>query len=390
MKQISRAAAVVAVLSGFSFSTSFAQAPSGEPIVIGVPIPISGGSAEVGERSRRGAILAMEEINAKGGILGRPLKLDIQDDKCDPAQGVSAVRKLMSQPEVAVLLGGACSSVVLAAMPIIKGNIAFLTSQASSPAISKQAGVGGNEWMFRTNPPDDFAAATIVEVMIKDHKKTKVVITAQNDEFGRGAAEGFKNAVEQQGGTVLGIEYFPVAGPYDFSSIITKFKARSPEAVIFAGTIESGVPMVKEMGTQSMKLPIYGRGLPLVEATFKAIGPTLADGIHGADQWYAEVSEPKSREFAQKYEKRWGEAPRFNSFAMYEALDVAKAAITSAGSTDRAKIRDAIAKTTYVSLTGVPMKFDANNQAHNKIYVGRVNCSGGDCKVTVVGDRIQP
>jgi len=390
MKQSLGALALVGAVSVFSFAPSLAQTPSGEPIVIGVPIPISGGSAEVGERSRRGAVLAMEEINAKGGILGRPLKLDIQDDKCDPAQGVSAVRKLMSQPEVVVLLGGACSSVVLAAMPIIKGNIAFLTSQASSPAISKQSGAGGNEWMFRTNPPDDFAATTLVDVMVNDHKKNKVVITAQNDEFGRGAADGFKNAVEKAGGSVVGLEYFPVQGPYDFSSIVTKFKARSPEAIIFAGTIESGVPLLKELGTQSLKIPVYGRGLPLVEATFKAVGPALADGIHGADQWYAEVSAPASKEFADKFVKRWGEAPRFNAFAMYEALDVAKAAITAAGSTDRTKIRDAIAKTSYVSLTGVPMKFDAYNQAHNKIYVGRVNCSGSDCKVTVVGDRILP
>lgn len=394
--RVTRAAVLAFLVAGCGISTpagpslpGASKAPSGDPIVIGVPIPVSGGSTEVGERSRRGAVLAQEEINAAGGVLGRPLNLEIQDDKCDPAQGVSAVRKLMSESQVPLLVGGPCSSVVLAAMPVIKDNIAFITSQASSPAISKQSGIGGNKWMFRTNPPDDLAASALVDVMVKDHKRSKVVITAQNDEFGRGAADSFKSYVEKSGGTVLGIEYFPAAGPYDFSSVVTKFRAQNPEALIFAGTIESGVPLVKEMGVQGFKVPIYGRGLPLVKETFDAIGPALADGIHGADQWYAEVAGDQVAKFDEKYVKRWNETPRFNAFAMYEAIYLAKQVIETAGTTtDRSKIRDTIEKSQYTSMTGAVIKFDEYNQAHNKIYIGRVSCPGGTCKVEVVGDRV--
>jgi branched-chain amino acid transport system substrate-binding protein len=371
---------------GGGSGTTEEGAPSGEPVVLGVPLPVGGAVVEVGRRALQGAEFAVEDINASGGVMGRPLEINVQDDKCDPGEGANAIQNLIANPSVSALVGVSCSSVALAVMPIIDGKIALVLTGASSPAITEAAGVGGNEWVFRVNPSDADMAEALMDVMVNDHNKTRAVIIAQNDDFGRAAADAFQQFAEAAGGEILDKQFYPVGGPYEFSSIVTRFRVLEPDAVIFAGTVEGGIPLVDELRLQGLDISVYTRGLPLVPSTFEALGDK-ADGIHGVDPHYPQVDTAANRAFVDRFTERFDEPPHFQAFSQYEAIYLLKSAIEAAGSTDRSAVRDAVEGQSYESATGGTVAFDDHNQAHNRVFIAKASCSGGTCAVEVVGSR---
>src|SRR3954470_18691542 len=145
-----RTALAAAVLAGLAIAAP-ARAQS---IVIGVSTPSTGPAAVASEWERWGIDLALEEINGAGGVLGRKIEILVLDNKCNPSEGVNVANKLV-EAKVVAIVGSHCSSVHLAAMPIIKeAKIPMITGIASNPQITDLSGVGGNEWAFRINPSD--------------------------------------------------------------------------------------------------------------------------------------------------------------------------------------------------------------------------------------------
>src|SRR6185312_7132987 len=156
------AVAALALLAALCTPPAQAADAPKDPVRIGFSTVMSGPVALIGQESKEGAQLRVDEINQAGGVLGRPLKLYFADHACDPAQGVPADSSLISNDNVSAIIGTGCSSVTLATMPIIqRGKVVQLEYLATTPKITSQAGTGGNPWEFRLNIDDAIMVRTL-------------------------------------------------------------------------------------------------------------------------------------------------------------------------------------------------------------------------------------
>src|ERR1044071_3388195 len=175
-----------------------------QPIVIGVSTPQTGVAAVASEWEMWGANLAVDEINAAGGLLGgRKVELLVMDNKCNPSEGVNVANKLV-EAKVVAIEGAHCSSAHLASMKIIAdAKIPMITGIASNPQITELAGKGRNEYSFRISPSDTAMMAAL-GIYLGNKKQWKTVAIAGDDtDFGRGGADAFKAVAAKAGVTVV-------------------------------------------------------------------------------------------------------------------------------------------------------------------------------------------
>lgn len=201
-------------------TTIVGTARAAEPIKIGVSSVLSGPVSLIGQQTREGAQLKVNEINAAGGLLGREVKLSFADNACDPAQGMTAAANLTTSENVAAIIGTSCSSVTLATMPIIqRSSVVQLEYLATNPRIAQGSGVGGNKWQFRLNI-DDGIMVTELSTYISSEVKS-VAVVAQNDDYGRGAAKAFSDNLSGKGVSIVSTDYTAI-GTVDYRPLITK------------------------------------------------------------------------------------------------------------------------------------------------------------------------
>jgi len=169
---------LLALLAG---GQAFAQ-PA--PLVIGVTEPLTGVNAFYGQQARWGAALAIAEANAAGGINGRKVEADYQDNMYNPAEGVKSVSQMLAQSRHIAILDGGCSSVALAIMPLIeRAGIPYVIANPSATAISDRSGVGGNKWTFKVNPTDATMLKSLVSWLGKNANTDRVAFLAEDTDF---------------------------------------------------------------------------------------------------------------------------------------------------------------------------------------------------------------
>src|SRR5580698_8783998 len=203
-----------------------------QPIVIGVSTPQTGVAAVASEWEMWGVNLAVEEINAAGGLLGgRKIEIMVMDNKCNPSEAVNVANKLIESKVVAIE-GAHCSSAHLASMKIIQdAKIPMITGIASNPQITALSGVGGNDYAFRISASDT-AMMDALGIYLAAKKPFKTVaILGEDSDFGRGGADAFKSIVVPKAGVqVVSTDIFPQSTP-DFTSILTRLQQRRPDAI---------------------------------------------------------------------------------------------------------------------------------------------------------------
>jgi len=160
------------------------------PILIGASIPLTGGVAMFGQHSRWGAELAIAEANAKGGVLGRKLEMDFQDNRCNPAEAVKSVTQMLAEKKYVAIFDGLCSSAALAIMPLVeRAGIPFVVANASGDvdrgAIRRRR---GNKWTFKVNPTDGSMLDALVTWLDKDSKAGSIAFLGEG--YGLRAAPG--------------------------------------------------------------------------------------------------------------------------------------------------------------------------------------------------------
>lgn len=336
-----------------------------EPIKVGVSAPLSGPVAWIGEDFMHGATLAVELINEQGGIDGRPLQLFEADNACTPGQAAGAYRKLIDLDQVAVILGGACSGPTLAAMPIIEqAGVAQLTSTATNPDITKNAGVGGNSWQFRINV-DDSIMAEVFAQYIADAVDS-ITIFAINNDFGRGAAAAYTEQFGNLDVDVVSTEYFE-QGQADYRPTLTAVKSRGPEALLLVMEGKDASVFIRQMHELGMDQRVFARGSVVSSEFIEAMGDDidLGEGIQEASIW-ALGQDP---ELDALYEARWGTPTHAHGAMAYYAVNVLATALKNASSLDRAGIRDALAQVD-TELPGLgKVSFNDHNQAHPNMTI---------------------
>jgi branched-chain amino acid transport system substrate-binding protein len=355
------ALAVVAVLLAALPLAPGAQAP---PVRIGFASAMSGPAAITGEGVRWGATLAVEEINAKGGVMGRKLEAYFADNKATPGEAVSAVRKLADVDKVDVIIGQTHSGACLGAMPVVKEiGVPMVIEACSHPQIRALSGKGGNEWTFRVALDDEIMAYTFARYMARKDVKSSSIL-AMNNDFGRGAANAYDAAFKKSGIKLASTEFFDPGQP-DYRPVLTRLKRAGAETILGVILASDGAPFMRQFRELGLTQKIYSRG-SLASAEFLhqvRDNPRIGDGVVEAGYWVVGLDP----EWDRKWQERFNVPPRIHGslaaialkWAVVPAIEIAH----RKGTVDRASIRAALTEVDVKDSPLGPIKFDANHQA---------------------------
>ena len=333
-----------------------------QEIKIGVAGPLTGPLAFLGQHIKWAGELATDEINQKGGVLGRKVVFLMQDSACRPADAVAAAEKLLSQDKVDAMLGDVCSGATIALMPVLeKAQRPLIVTVSTHPDITQRAGSGGNQWVFRTVPHD----AQIAAVVARQLKNVKsLAIVAEDTDYGRGAVKLLKDQLPGEV-KIVSEDYFKQTET-DFLPVLTRIRASKPDAIGTYVLDQAALNLMKQYIQFGMSVPLVGRP-PLGSGV---VAPVVSSGKFNGSwtvyPYYDKYSSPQNDAFTKPFVERFKQPPHYAAYGVYEGVKVLADAILRAGSTDSKAVRDALAKTNYGGILG-PIRFDSNHQAHNNL-----------------------
>jgi branched-chain amino acid transport system substrate-binding protein len=376
LKMLSRVLASLAVVASFA---AVAQ-PSTAPIVIGSSIPITGGVSSFGQHSRWGSELAIAEANAAGGVLGRKIEIDFQDNRCNPAEAVKSVTQMISDKKYVAILDGLCSSVALAIMPLVeRAEIPFVVANASATSIAEKSGVGGNKWTFKVNPTDASMLDALVTWLAKEGKADNIAFLGEDTDFGRAGSSGLEAALKKRNLKLSNVDFYQ-KGTADFSTVFAKIKSKKPTLLAMYAIDADFQNAMRQWYGMGGGIPLTGR--VLVDQVPKEIMASgFLDGTTAVQPYDPSIDTPANKAFVEAFTKKNGAAPILVSFEAYETTRILIDAIKRAGNTEPAAIREALTKTKYPSILGSVIEFDANNLAHNNAVILGIKAG----KVMVLG-----
>jgi branched-chain amino acid transport system substrate-binding protein len=345
----------LAALMGLAAGLDSARADS---IKIGVIQPLTGSVAYNGQSVVNGAKLAIQAINAAGGVNGSTLELVIEDGECKPASSVNAAEKLIQKDKVPIILGAFCSSATLAVMPVAeKYQVPLITGVSSNATLTEK----GNKWFFRATDTDAILAKSFARILYDKLKLRSLALVGVNDDFGRGAVDEFVKNMEALGGKVVLKDYFD-HGTTDYYTLLTKVRAAKPDGLFVAAETQDGSILVKQVKELGLDLKVFGVGSWATSDFIKLAGEA-AEGIYAAVPYAYTMENPKNQAFVKEYQAAFKEAPGKYQAAGNNVANIIAQAIKRAGSSEPAKLRDALTQTDYDGVNG-NFKFDSKNQAY--------------------------
>ena len=295
--------------------------------------------------------MAVAEANAKGGINGRKIEIDFQDNRCNPAEAVKSVTQMLSSKKYAAIFDGLCSSAALAIMPLVeRAKVPFIIANASATSIAEKSGVGGNIWTFKVNPTDASMLDALVAWLDKEGKADNIAFLGEDTDYGRAGSAGFESALAKRGKKLVMADYFQ-KGTADYTAVLTKIKAMKPGMVAFYLIDADFQNGIKQWYTMGGGIPLTGR--VLVEQVPKEIlASGFLDGTTAVQPYDISVDTPANKAFVEAFTKRNSEAPMLISFESYETINILIEAIRQSGDASPENIRDALTRTKYQSMLG--------------------------------------
>lgn len=362
------------ILAFASAALSSAAFAADGPIKIGIPVGLSGANSVVAPSVVQSAELAVAEINAAGGVLGRQLALEIADDASGAAGAQKAFDSLVFQKEVNAVITMETSAARNAGLPIItKGDIPYIYTSFYEGK-SCNANLFVNAWVPEQQVPP------IVDNFIKTQGAKKFFLIGSDYAFGRGMLEFAKAYIEKSGASVVGEEYLPMEGS-DWTAIISNLKSSGADAVITSTA--GGAPNVtltKQLRGAGVTIP-YGN-LAVDEGTAKSMGADAA-GIFISASYVTSIGSDANKSFLAAIGKKFGaelRTPNDLSVPEYEGIYLYKAAVEKAGSTDTAAVLAALAEVSFAGPRGM-VSMSKQHHAPLTMYLGQVKADGS---VTVV------
>src|SRR5437016_4519342 len=237
-----RSLAILAMLAVLVPAAALGVGAQGAAVKIGVPVPLSGGNAKMGDDIAKAATLAAEEWNAKGGVLGRKIEIVSFDDACDAQQSVTAAHKLLDAGVVAVA-GGYCSSAAIPASAVYHdAGVAFVADASSNPKLTDQ----GFENVFRVIGRDDQQGPYAAGFMMKTLKAKRIAIIHDNTLYAKGLADATNAALTGRAGVQVVFFDAVTPGEKDFSAVLTKVKSLKPDVTYYTGYYPEGGLIAKQ------------------------------------------------------------------------------------------------------------------------------------------------
>jgi branched-chain amino acid transport system substrate-binding protein len=327
------------------------EASADGPIVLGMITPTSGSSAAIGPYMTNGAQLAIDEINADGGVLDRDLKLVVEDGACDAKTAAAAANKLVTQ-DVVVSVGGYCSGATLPTLPIFaKANVPMIIPAANSNELVDQ----GLENVFLINGTGTQQADAAVQYMEQESYQ-RVALMDDNTSYSTNIAELTAERLQESGGPELAGKHSVTAGESDYSADVNAVLKENPDLVYWTGYYQEGGLIIRQLRQAGYEGDIMVADGSVDVQLLEIAGGNNAEGvlatmtqtpetIEGAEQWISD------------YKEAFGAEPGPYSTQSYDAVRVAAEAIEQAGSTDGDEIISALEAIDGFQLFSGPLKF---------------------------------
>jgi branched-chain amino acid transport system substrate-binding protein len=313
----------------------------GDTIRVGEYASLTGKEAGFGQSSHRGTLLAVEEINAAGGVLGRQLELITEDNQTKPGESATVAKKLISRDRVVALLGEVASGRSLEAAPIAQAaRIPMIAPAATNPKVTETG-----DYIFRVCFIDPFQGTAMARFALDTLKVKRVAIASSvSSAYSVGLAQFFKETFTAGGGEIAAEQKFS-EGDKDFRAQLTAIRAAGVEAVFVPAYYTEAALLVRQARELGMTIPFLG-GDGWEAPQLLEIGGESLNGCYYSTHFSAEDTAPRAAEFVRRYRERWnGETPGAFAALGYDSVHVLVDAIRRAGTTDGPALRDALAAT---------------------------------------------
>lgn len=332
------------IAASVAVATTLGAAQAQENIKIGALYNVTGGMSSLDGPSLKGAQLAVKQLNADGGLLGKQIELIAPDGKTDQQETAKAAQRVLSEGVVAGI-GQSDTTFVMAGAPLFQEEgVPFVTSGATHPELPQWVG----DYMFMTPFGDDDQSYAIADYAYDDLGARKVAVWTDNSmDFTKALSKFFVERFEEKGGEIIGTDSF-MMGDTDFSAQIARLASMDPQPdAVFISAIPSEAGLsVKQIREQGITMPIVsGDGFD-TELVSTVPGPELANDVYFSTHTYRADDRPEVTKFIEDYKGEYGIEPE-NAFAPlgYDAIMLVANAIRRADSAEPAAIKDALAET---------------------------------------------
>lgn len=328
-----------------------------EEILIGANYELTGNVALFGQACLNSARLAVDEINAAGGLLGKKVKLVAADNKSIAEEAGNMAQKLISQDGVVAIVGPVTSSDCLAAGPVCQNKgVPMITPTGTNPKVTE---VG--TFVFRACFLDDFQGEVMAKFALKNLKARKAALMIEtSSDYAKGLASFFKKAFTKGGGTIVAEEGF-MTEDKDFRATLNKIRLKDPDVIFVPSYYNQDGLIAKQAREMGMKMPILGGdGWDQVEELPKVAGKEALNNIFFSNHFSPESDDPLAIKYVKAYKERFGKNPDALAALGYDAIRLIFDSIKRANSTNPDKIRAAMAATKgFKGVAGV-ITMDAN------------------------------
>ncbi len=354
---------VLAVMIVAAFALTSCGGGKATEIKIGGISPLTGEAATFGQSTKNGMELAVEEWNAAGGVRGKQVKLIVEDDKGDPAEGAAVFSKLIEQDKVVAIVGGITSRVALAGAPIAQAaKVPMVTPTATNEKVTQ---VG--DYIFRSCFIDPFQGSVMAKFAVQDLGilNAGVIFDLGND-YSKGLAETFSASLTSLGGQVLASEGYP-SGATDFKAQLTKIVQAKPEAVYipaYYNDVGLIAKQIRELGYEGKLLGCDGWD----SSELVNIGGTAVDGGFFTNHYSKDDTRPVVQDIVRKYSAKYGAPPDALAVLAYDGMNILLDAVKRAGKTNNEAIRDAL-KTTDLACVGGQIRYDENRNPVKSVVI---------------------
>jgi len=320
-----------------------------DPIKVAILAPLSGSVATFGESTKNGAMIAVEEWNAKGGILGRQIEVVVEDSQCSADPAVNAANKVIDQDKVKYIIGEVCSSASIPVSMIAEEKgVIQISPTSTNDKLTLNADGSTKGYIFRACYNDSFQGVVTGNFALTVlNSKTAFVLSDQGNDYTIGLADSFKATFTAGGGTIVGEETYTKSDT-DFSAILAKISEAKPD-VVFLGDYYNIVNLVmaqaKEKGITAPF--IGGDGWDSSDLDLAA-----ADGGYYSNHYSPEDARPIVVDWVAKYEAKHGSKPDALATLAYDAANILFTSIQNAGVDDTAKVKDAMAAIKFEGVSG--------------------------------------
>src|SRR5436305_9186881 len=356
--------------------------PAGaQDIVVGEFASLTGSEATFGISSSNGVELAKEEINNAGGLLGgRKIKVIMEDDQSRPGQPSAAVKKLVANDKAIAIVGEIASSRSLEAAPICQNaKIPMVSPGSTNPSVTEKG-----DYIFRVCFIDPFQGTAMAQFALDNlHAKKIAILQDVKSDYSKGLAQFFREYFTSHGGQIVIDRSYTGGGTdKDFRAQLTSIKAAQPDAIFVPGYYTEAGLIAKQARSLGIKVPLMG-GDGWDSPKLAEIGGSAMDGCFFSTHFSPQDTNPKVQDFVKKYREKFNTMPDGMAPLGYDAMMILADCIKTAGTTDAAKIREALTNVKdYEGVTG-KITIDNKRNANKSAVVLKVNGKQNDYVSTI-------